>query len=292
MDKSIVKRCYLCGATGFNNRHEGVRDNPDIDVLECSECGLVFLSSIDHIQDGFYEESGMHEEPLDVKAWQRETARDDERRFDYLKELLPNRSALDFGCGTGGFLERAQKLAVIAKGIEPDSGLTEYFKKQGLSVWPSLQELIEGDERKYDIVTMFHVMEHLPDPKAVLHQLAGLLPDKGQIIIEVPSSADALLSLYGCMKFARFSYWSCHLYLFNSSTISRLAQQLGMKVNYIKQVQRYSLANHLYWLARGKKGGHAQWNFLESAEMNAAYEKQLASLGLCDTIIASFSNPE
>ncbi len=54
-----MKQCYLCGGTEFNKRPGSVRDNPELEVLECASCGLVFLSSFDHIRDGFYENSEM-----------------------------------------------------------------------------------------------------------------------------------------------------------------------------------------------------------------------------------------
>lgn len=106
------KECYLCGGTKFNIRPGSVRDRPELKVFECASCGLVFLSSFDHIGDRFYENSGMHgEDILDIQDWVRETELDDERRFQYLKSALPNKRLLDFGCGTGGFLLKARELA-------------------------------------------------------------------------------------------------------------------------------------------------------------------------------------
>jgi hypothetical protein len=52
--------CYLCKSDQYSQRAGSVRDNSNIDILECSDCGLVYLSSLNHIQDGHYEESGMH----------------------------------------------------------------------------------------------------------------------------------------------------------------------------------------------------------------------------------------
>jgi hypothetical protein len=71
--------------------------------------------------------------------------------------------------------------------------------------------------------------------------------------------------------------------------LEMLFTQINLKVNYIKQIQRYPLANHLCWLANGKSDGHQKWHFLNSPELHAAYEKQLASIGKCDTILASVS---
>jgi hypothetical protein len=123
----------------------------------------------------------------------------------------------------------------------------------------------------------------------MLKKLSRLLTEGGEIIIEVPHADDALLSLYECEAFSHFTYWGCHLFLFTAKTLAMLANQVDMKINYIKQVQRYPLSNHLYWLAKGKPGGHKLWHFLDSPGCQTAYEKMLASIGKCDTLIMSLS---
>jgi len=63
---TVNSECYLCGGTEFNKRPGTVRHNPEVDVLECTSCRLVFLPSFDRIRDGFYESSEMHGEVTDV----------------------------------------------------------------------------------------------------------------------------------------------------------------------------------------------------------------------------------
>jgi 2-polyprenyl-3-methyl-5-hydroxy-6-metoxy-1,4-benzoquinol methylase len=287
------KQCYLCGGIKFNKRPGSVRDRPELEVFECASCGLVFLSSFAHIKDGFYENSEMHgKDALDIQTWIRETECDDERRFQYLKSALPNKRLLDFGCGTGGFLLKARDLAATAHGVELETCLSKHYESRGLTVFQNLSD-IPSDIRKkrggYDIITMFHVLEHIPDPKAILSELTEMLSNGGQIIVEVPNADDALLTLYQCEPFSNFTYWSCHLFLFTAKTLKMLFSQVNLKVNYIKQIQRYPLANHLYWLANGKPGGHQKWHFLNSPELHSAYEKQLAAISKCDTLLASVS---
>jgi hypothetical protein len=89
-----------------------VRDNKTINVLECNNCGLVYLSSLNHIEKNHYEESRMHDdEKLDVNKWLKETQTDDERRYQFVKEKITNKVVLDFGYGIGGFLEKAKKIS-------------------------------------------------------------------------------------------------------------------------------------------------------------------------------------
>jgi SAM-dependent methyltransferase len=228
---------------------------------------------------------GSNLQPVD--AWRRETNRDDERRYRYLGEALTNRDVLDFGCGVGGFLLKARSLARRVVGIELEERLRPYYHANGLDVYDALGELVVGE--RFDLITAFHVIEHLEDPAGMLCLLATRLQPGGKIVIEVPSSADALLTLYENVPFSEFTYWSCHLYLFNASNLQLLAKKAGLKLEYVSHIQRYPLSNHLHWLARGLPGGHQAWSFMDSDELSRAYEARLASLGKTDTLIASFS---
>jgi len=278
--------CYLCGSQKYTVCPGKVRDNNTLEVRRCEQCGLVFLSSSDHISDDFYEQSGMHDHgDVDMESWLKESAWDDCRRFNSLQRLIENKSVLDVGCGNGGFLYLAKSAALSVAGVELERTAREFVASRRIPVSRSLGELSEC----YDVITLFHVLEHIKDPRNFISQLARRLTDQGQIIIEVPNADDALLSLYHNDPFANFTYWSCHLHLYSQATLSLLAKQSGLKVNYIKQVQRYPLSNHLYWLANGRPGGHKQWSCLDSPELHAAYEKQLAAIGVCDTLVASLS---
>jgi 2-polyprenyl-3-methyl-5-hydroxy-6-metoxy-1,4-benzoquinol methylase len=274
--------CYLCESASFSTRKGQVRDAPNIKILECNHCGLVTLSSLMHIQSGFYEESGMHgSEPMTIAAWLKNTDWDDQRRFDMLKPILPNKKLLDFGCGAGGFMSKAQQLVDSVAGIELERRVREFWTGR-ITIHPDLESAMDT----YDLIVAFHVIEHLHDPRTILKTLAGMLTKNGRIIIEVPSSEDALLTLYDVEAFQRFTYWSQHLFLFNSETLRRLVEQAGLRIITIQQYQRFPLSNHLQWLSKGKPGGHQNWSFLDSPALNSAYAATLASMGKCDTIIA------
>jgi len=280
-------KCYLCDGANFEVRAEKVRDNDQIKVIECLKCGLVSLSRVDHISERHYEDGKMHTTEVSVNEWLQESDNDDLRRFEMFKSKLTGKSILDFGCGNGGFLIKALPFTKIAEGVELEERLQPFFKSQGLKVWQSLNELSKKSEIKFDLITSFHVFEHISNPSKVLSELAELLSRHGEIIIEVPSSNDALLTLYKNKAFENFTYWSQHLFLFNQHTMSEMIKKAGLTVNWVKQVQRYSLANHLYWLANGKPGGHKAWSFFADQSLNEAYAGQLAAVGKCDTIMAS-----
>lgn len=275
--------CYICGSNQQDVIHKGVRDKEDINVLKCSNCGLVFLSDFSHIDNQFYEDSNMHQKNFNIHEYLIESSSDDIRRFNYLEEKMKNKTVLDFGCGAGGFLSRASTVAKECEGIELDAFVRTFVKESGIACYKSLQE-IAG--KKYDIITMFHVLEHIADPKSLLLEIKKYLKPNGILIIEVPNSEDALITLYENEAFKKFTYWSCHLILYNDSTLTNLLQQVGFSRYTIKQIQRYPLSNHLFWLSQGLPGGHKELSVLNEVELNNRYADALASIGKCDTIIA------
>jgi 2-polyprenyl-3-methyl-5-hydroxy-6-metoxy-1,4-benzoquinol methylase len=278
--------CYLCQSDKHITRPGSVRDNEDVNILECDNCGLVFLSSFGHIKKSHYEDSGMHDrEVLDIDKWLKATEEDDKRRYQFVKEKITNKSVLDFGCGIGGFLNLVKNSASKADGVELEKALKSSFKQRKLNVFPNLS-LVKS---RYDVITAFHVLEHLEKPKEILKQLSKFLTEGGEMIIEVPNSNDALLTLYENKPFQNFTYWSQHLFLFNEKTMSELVEQAGLRLNWIKHIQRYSLSNHLYWLAKGKPGGHKIWSSMNNNKLDKEYEDQLAYIGKTDTIIVGIS---
>lgn len=278
--------CYLCSGDQISLRHKGVRDNSNINVLECGHCGLVFLSSFDHINEQFYEQSSMLGGVVDLRKYRVNSLNDDQRRYGLLKESLLNKRVLDFGCGGGGFLKLTEEVATSVAGVELDSSIRQALNEiDRIQVFRTVNDI--SDE--YDIITLFHVLEHLPDPIKILEKLKSHLSSTGKLIVEVPSANDALLKLYCSLPFAQFTYWSCHLFLYTPETLSEVAERAGLKVKFVKQVQRYPLSNHLYWLVNEKPGGHHVWEFINSSGLHDAYEKQLASVGMCDTLFACFS---
>jgi len=279
------KTCYLCEHSDFEKLDGVVRDNPELDVLRCKNCSLVFLSSFEHICDCFYENGGMFGGSVDAEKWIKETKDDDERRFKFLKKEIKNKKVLDFGCGNGGFLTRAKTVAKKVAGIELQKSMESFYIENGLEV---VQNIDEVDE-KFDFITLFHVLEHLKDPVELLKSLGAKLEADGQIIIEVPNANDALITIYKNYWFMRFTYWGCHLFLFNKQTLLDLVEKAGFKINYLKQVQRYGPTNHFWWQFFKKPGGHKKLWFLNWRWLNRWYEKSLASLNATDTLVVSIS---
>lgn len=277
-------KCYLCEYTEHTQQKGSVRDNKNLEIYKCNKCGLVFLNDAKHITDDFYKQ-GCMEKSCDIgDIYLPGEQTDTQKRYNSYKAMLANKRILDFGCSKGLFLSKLKSENTSNKlnALEPN-----LCYKDKLSKNFNYYEQIESiPDNSLDFITMFHVLEHLPDPLAILNQLYNKLDKDGKIIIEVPSSNDALLNLYDNDAFANFTYWSCHLYLFNQRTLEDLINKTKFNIKCLKQYQRYTLANHLHWLAKDKPAGHIEWSFLDDEAIQVQYERKLAEIGQCDSIVA------
>ncbi len=278
-------KCYICKNTNFIEVQGKVRDIPQIPILKCTKCGLVFLSCFEHIDDKYYENSKMLK-GMTIDKFSEETQRDDKRRHDYFlkRDDLKEMSFLDFGCGAGGFISQMTKSAKKCAGIEKDKLLRKFIKnKYNLKTYSNVSEIKE----KFEIITLFHVLEHLENPKKVLLDLSKKLTSDGTIVIETPNINDALISMYDCKEFSEFTYWGCHLYYFSIKTLTRLLNDAGFIILHMNQIQRYPLANHLYWLSKGKPDGHNIWKNFKNKDLDIEYQKSLIKRNACDTLLAT-----
>jgi 2-polyprenyl-3-methyl-5-hydroxy-6-metoxy-1,4-benzoquinol methylase len=249
-------------------------------------CGLVSLSSFDHIEPNFYENSLMNANPpCPADIINTVGNEDDVRRYHDFLDFFVGKRILDIGCGNGQLLALMRAVATEAVGVEPDRRWREHHEQLGISVHSTLPE----GETAFDTITMFHLLEHIPDPLPYLTRLRALLREEGRLIIEVPNAQDALLTLYENKPFSEFTYWSPHLFLHTPETLQTLLEKAGFHTVEVRQFQRYPLANHLYWLAKGKPGGQVHWGGLRNPAMECLYAETLAKLGKCDTLIGLFS---
>ena len=268
--------------------HKGTRDNPDIDVYKCMVCETKFLvvtgEYIADYENGFmYATNGLGKLSIEERLKRMEL--DDKRRYSMVKDLCTRKSILDFGCGFGGFLTYVVNDSERCCGVELGREEREYLNTVGIECKKSIDEY----EEKFDIITLFHVFEHLEEPDYYLRKFKQFLNPDGLLIIEVPNANDALLELYESEKFADFTYWSAHMYLYTRDSLKNIIQKDGdFECILDSQIQRYPLSNHLHWLAKGLPGGHDKWSFFNDTVLIEAYEKKLREMGMCDTLYMIF----
>lgn len=281
---SLLIRLGLTDPEGFDA--VGVcRDRSDVEAVRCRRSGAIFLRDTRHATLSYYavKDLAADEVYLDGSLVRPPMLDDAHRRKETFGHLVQGRDWLDVGAGDGGILEVMGPLATSAVGIEPNARMRAWAAERGLKVAASVDEL--GDSH-FDVITLFHVFEHLPDPVADLRRLRTLLRPGGRLVIEVPHAGDALLTLYDCEAFRRFTLWSEHLILHTRRTLAAFISEAGFSSVAVKGIQRYSAANHLYWLRHQQPGGHSAWAVLEDHGLGEAYAATLQSLDMTDTLVA------
>lgn len=137
---------------------------------------------------------------------------------------LPARS-LDIGASSGEWVYLLHSLGVTACGIEPHQGYSACAREVlGLDVMAGTlqQRLPELPEGSFDLVSMFHVLEHLSDPLQTLRDLARLLSRQGLLFIEVPDAAG--------MSSPGNTFFRAHTLYFSAHSLRSLALAAGFEV--------------------------------------------------------------
>ncbi|MGV6827964.1 MAG: class I SAM-dependent methyltransferase [Flavobacteriales bacterium] len=91
---------------------------------------------------------------------------------------------LDIGAGTGDFLLQSKNQSWNVTGVEPNQKAKELAQKKGLTLFNSLADV---EQQKFDIITLWHVLEHLPDLEKTIFKIESLLKPSGVLIIAVPN---------------------------------------------------------------------------------------------------------
>jgi 2-polyprenyl-3-methyl-5-hydroxy-6-metoxy-1,4-benzoquinol methylase/transcription elongation factor Elf1 len=139
---------------------------------------------------------------------------------------------LDVGSGVGSFANEMQQNGWEVTGLEPDDDARAVAKKEyGLELQP-IDRFYHLQPGSFDVITLWHVMEHVHDLQQYVQQLRVLLKDTGKLVIAVPNYTSKDASIYK-------EYWAAwdvprHLYHFSPQSMLRLLESNGMKIGQYK----------------------------------------------------------
>lgn len=130
---------------------------------------------------------------------------------------------LDVGSGGGEFAYLLKTLGHDVTAVEPNRGYAGYSARQyGFEVTRAFVGDVALAGQCYDLITVWHVLEHTEDPGAVLRQLGAALRRNGALVVEVPNVEATCQS-------PRHTFHEAHLYSFNGATLERLAAKAGLR---------------------------------------------------------------
>jgi 2-polyprenyl-3-methyl-5-hydroxy-6-metoxy-1,4-benzoquinol methylase len=152
-----------------------------------------------------------------------------------LKEHIGSAASrvIDIGCGTGEFILFMKQKGWDATGLELSAEAVEIARKMGLDVHNESVEAFQPKaEHRFDAVTMFHVLEHIPDPVGFLGRVKGLLSEDGMVVIQVPNDFSEL-QLIARERLQCRKWWIAvpdHINYFDFKSLNALLARLGFEV--------------------------------------------------------------
>lgn len=209
------------------------------------------------------------------------------QRFRKIDAFFGNNvsSVIEIGAGEGSFLSvvRDNYADIKITAVEPDlNTLEERQRIEGISCYETIEQAAVSG--KYDVVCLFHVLEHIFDVKDFFVSLKALMHNKSILIIEVPSIDDPLLSIYGLKAYEKFYFQVQHPFVYSRGSLERVMSHNGFVTEKIIDFQRYGIENHLQWITAGKPGGNPLFEKLleKSAQ---PYLQDLEKAHKTDTVI-------
>ncbi len=199
------------------------------------------------------------------------------RKRKLLRKYLPNKgSVLDIGAGTGDFLKDLKAKNWITKGVEPNLKARQLAEKKGLEIYASLDD-VEGE--KFDVITMWHVLEHVYDLEQQMLFLKKHLDQNGTLFIAVPNFKSYDAKYYD-------TFWAAfdvprHLYHFSQQAIELLFLEKDLKI-----VETYPLKFDAYYVSLlSEKYKRGKINILSAMRQGYTSNRKAANSGEYSSLI-------
>jgi 2-polyprenyl-3-methyl-5-hydroxy-6-metoxy-1,4-benzoquinol methylase len=153
--------------------------------------------------------------------------------YDDLRERFPHyhkrpdNLLIDIGCGRGDYLKRMKELGWNVLGIEPDIASAALARERGIPIINGTLAEAHLPEGVADQITLQHVIEHLPDPAAAIHECFRLLRKGGRLVIYTPNNESLGSKVFG-------TSWlpldpPRHLFVFSSRSIASLLKKSSFR---------------------------------------------------------------
>ena len=250
--------CNLCGGV----EHRRLFCKRGFELVGCAGCGLAFIANPPRADElaGLYSAAADYHgallDPADPGfAAMRGVARQHVKMLRRSVRAPHGLRLLDIGCSSGLFLDAARAAGCEVAGAELSTDTAAFARNHfGLDVHAG--DWREGGyaEGSFDVITLFDVIEHLPDPLGELSAIRRLLKPGGLLLQSTPN-IDGLFPRLSYALVNRLDYWPhpeppYHLYQFSDRTLAELTERAGYEVTRIDQTRihlGYSFGTPASW---------------------------------------------
>jgi SAM-dependent methyltransferase len=233
-----IRECSVCGGTEFNiymKCKDYFLSQEEFNIMTCKSCGFRFTNPRpDENMLGNYYESDDYISHSNKKSgiisriYQLVRKHTLKRKYRLVSKYCKSGSILDIGSATGEFLNYFKQNNWEVCGIEPDSDAREYaVKNYQINVFEEA-ELLNFESNKFDVISMWHVLEHVAPLQNRIEQIKRVLKENGVLIVAVPNSDSLDAKIYK-------NFWAAwdvprHLYHFTQGSIRQLFEKNSFKL--------------------------------------------------------------
>jgi SAM-dependent methyltransferase len=228
---STIDPVDACPACGGRSRTPVLGDGHGaLDLARCDDCRLVHAigRTRTEVLDAGYGVRAQGHDEVDRERKQRAVALFDELSGGRIMRPEPGATALDLGCNTGLLLDVLAEVGYATEGVERSPGARAFAERSHRIHDLDLESPGATTGRRYALVTMTHVLEHLGDPIAALRFVARHLDEDGIGVIEVPNWDDIARGLWGASY--RPLELGDHICFFDRDTLGDAVAKGGLAV--------------------------------------------------------------
>ncbi|MBN7809778.1 class I SAM-dependent methyltransferase [Algoriphagus sp. H41] len=239
-----LSKCPLCKSGLFLN-HTEITDHAvsreSFILCKCSNCQLLFTNPRPTQETigpyyNFPEYYSHEDKAKNITQWIYQKVRNYNisKKVTSIEQLVSKGSLLDYGCGTGEFLNTAKQHGWKVAGVEPnEKARTLASEKLNKKIKPSIDELKKS--ARFDVITLYHVLEHIHDLRKTVKKIIKHLNSEGYIVIAVPNHQS-----WDGRKYGKFwAGWDVprHLYHFSQESMQKFQEEFGLELQETKPMK-------------------------------------------------------
>ncbi len=247
-----IDSCPVCGHTEHNiflQTKDYFLTGETFSLMQCTSCSFIFTSPVPEKDNVFnyynspeYSSHTLKKNNLFSYLYANARKFNIRQKYRIVSDYAQSGKILDVGCGTGELLKYFRDMGWYTTGIEPVDKAREFAIQQNkIEVYPE-EQLKKFEQDTFDVVTLWHVLEHVYDLNQRLEELKKILKPEGVLFIAVP-----MIDSYDAVHYG--SFWGAldvprHLYHFSKTTMSNLLQKHSFHI-----VRTYPMKMDAYYVS-------------------------------------------
>ncbi len=216
-------------------------------LVQCNNCGLVFVGERPNNDElyALYGETYFNNDESGEVGYSNYIADEDnirltaQGRLRHISRFIEPGRMIDVGCAMGFFIDEAHRMGWQVEGLDVSGFAVDYVQNRfGHSAYHGSLMDLDLPAGEYDLVTMFDVIEHVPDPKGYMQTVSDLLRPGGVYELATPDIGSVPARLTG-KRWIGYKLSEEHVYYFSVATLRRMLDEAGFDVLHVRHIGKH-----------------------------------------------------